>query len=150
MNSVERAALSFKEGFNCAQAVLSAFGPELGLNRDLALKVAGAFGGGMGRQGGTCGAVTGAFMAIGLRCGVARADEEAKEKTYRLVNEFTEAFKTRNRSTICRELLGLDIGTVQGRKIATEKKLFTTLCPKLVRDAAEIIEQMLRELRSSS
>jgi C_GCAxxG_C_C family probable redox protein len=150
MDSVERAALSFKEGFNCAQAVLSAYGPELGLNRELALKVAGAFGGGMGRQGETCGAVTGAFMAIGLKCGVAKADEEAKEKTYRLVKEFTEAFKARNGSTICRELLGLDIGTVEGRKKATEKKLFTTLCPKLVRDAAEIIGQMLREPSSSS
>lgn len=150
MDSVERATLSFREGFNCAQAVLLAYGPELGLNRELALKVAGAFGGGMGRQGGTCGAVTGAFMTIGLRCGVAKPDEESKERTYRLVRKFTEAFKARNRTIICRELLGLDISTVEGRKEAAEKKLFTTLCPKLVRDAAEIIGQMLQEPSSSS
>ena len=144
MDGVERATLSFREGFNCAQAVLSAYGSEFGLNHELALKVAAAFGGGMGRQGGTCGAVTGALMAIGLRSGMARVDEQAKEKTYHLVREFTEAFKTRNGSIICKELLGLDISTVDGRKKATEEKLFTTLCPKLVRDAAEIIGQMLR------
>ena len=142
MDNADRAASCFKEGFNCAQAVLSAYGPNFGLDRGLALKVAAAFGGGMGRLGGTCGAVTGALMAIGLRCGTVKVDEQAKEKTYRLVREFTEAFRSRNGSIVCRELLGLDISTPEGRKQAMEKKLFTTLCPKLVRDAAEIIGKM--------
>jgi C_GCAxxG_C_C family probable redox protein len=63
----ERATQCFSEGFNCSQAVLSAFGPEMGLDCETALRVAGMFGAGMGRMGNVCGAVTGAFMVIGLK-----------------------------------------------------------------------------------
>jgi C_GCAxxG_C_C family probable redox protein len=110
----------------------------------MALKVSGAFAGGMGRMGETCGAVTGAFMVIGLKYGNTRAkDRRRKEKAYNLVREFVDEFKSRNKSILCRELLDCDISTPEGAKIARERELFTTLCPKLVRDAAEIIEDML-------
>ena len=81
MNQVECALSCFQEGFSCAQAVLSAYGPQYGLDRELALKVAGAFGGGMGHMGQVCGAVTGAFMVIGLKYGKTCAeDNETREK----------------------------------------------------------------------
>lgn len=144
MNRVERAVSCFKEGFSCSQAMLSTYGPQLGLNHELALKVSGAFGGGMARMGETCGAVTGAFMVIGLKHGKTKfEDKQAKEKTYSLVREFVDRFKSRNGSIVCRELLGCDISTPEGRDLAKEKNLFTTLCPKFVQDAAEIIEQIL-------
>ncbi len=144
MNRVERAVSCFKEGFSCSQAMLSSYGPQLGLNHELALKVSGAFGGGMARMGETCGAVTGAFMVIGLKYGKTKfEDEQAKEKTYSLVKEFVDRFKSRNGSIVCRELLGCDISTPEGRDLAKEKNLFATLCPKFVQDAAEIIEQIL-------
>ena len=63
------AEATFREGFNCAQAVLSACGPRFGIGRELALRIAAGFGGGMGTMGRTCGAVTGAFMVIGLARG---------------------------------------------------------------------------------
>jgi len=66
-----------------------------------------------------------------------------EEETYRLVKEFVDRFKSRNGLIICRELLGCDISTPEGMKLAEEKKLVTTLCPKLVQDVAEIIEQIL-------
>ena len=62
---VDVASSRFSEGFNCSQSVLVAFAPELGLDADAALRVSAAFGGGMGRLGDTCGAVTGALMAAG-------------------------------------------------------------------------------------
>jgi len=43
------------------------YGGRSGLDRETALKVAGAFGAGMARTGGTCGSVTGALMVIGLK-----------------------------------------------------------------------------------
>lgn len=142
---VEYAVARFKEGFSCSQALLSAFGDRFGLDRELALKVAGAFGGGMGRMGETCGAVTGAFMVIGLTSAKTRAeDEPAKEKTYSLVKEFVDRFKSRNGSIVCRELLGYDMSTPRGFAIVKAKNLVTTVCPKLVQDAAEIIEQIVR------
>ena len=124
--------------------MLSSFGEQFGLARELALRVAGAFGGGMARMGETCGAVTGALMAIGLKYGMTQAkDEAAREKTYKLAQEFMTRFKARHNSLVCRELLGYDLSTSEGRKGAYEKGLFTTLCPQLVRDAVEILDQML-------
>jgi len=144
MDHSERAIVCFKEGFNCAQAVLSPFAPELGLERETALKIAGTFGGGMGRLGEVCGAVTGALMVLGLKYGCTDAqDPEGKEAAYRLVREFADRFRARHGALRCRDLLGCDIGTPEGRKLAHERGLFANLCPQLVRDAAEIVGQML-------
>src|SRR5690606_21185680 len=101
----------------CSQAVLTAFAPELGLDRDSALKVSGTFGAGMGRLGEVCGALTGAFMAIGLKYGRVRAnDEEMKEKAYACVMQVADEFRRRHGSLRCRELLGYDLGTPEGRQ----------------------------------
>jgi C_GCAxxG_C_C family probable redox protein len=144
MSQVECAVSCFQEGFSCAQAVFSTYGPQYGLDRELALKVAGAFGGGMGHMGHVCGAVTGAFMVIGLKYGKTRPeDNEIRDKAYSLVQEFTRRFESRNGSIICRELLGCDISTPVALEMAREKGLFETLCPRLVQNAAEIIEEIL-------
>lgn len=144
MSRVELASSCFSEGFVCSQALLSTYSEQFGLDREIALKVADGFGGGMGRMGGACGAVTGAFMVIGLKHGrIIVEDRKAHEKTNSLVNEFVRRFKSRNGSIVCGELLGYDISTPEGLNSAREKKLFTTVCPKYVRDAAEIVEQIL-------
>lgn len=140
----EKAVACFKEGFACSQAVLSAFADEFGLDRALALKVAAGFGGGMGRTAQTCGAVTGAYMVIGLKYGSTDAqNRDAKEKTYRQVREFNERFKSRHGCLLCRELLGCDISTPAGLDEAKQKNLLTTVCPKVVGDAVAILEKLL-------
>lgn len=142
----DRAVASFKEGFSCSQAVLASYAQDYGLTVEQALKVAGAFGGGMGRMGDTCGAVTGAFMVIGLKYGKTRADDEpAKEKAYRLVQEFAKRFRLRHGSIVCRDLLGCDLSTPEGRKTASEKHFIETRCPLLVQDAVVILEEILYE-----
>lgn len=144
MSGIEKAISSFKSGFNCSQAVFSSYSEKFGLSPEIALKISSAFGGGMGRMGETCGAVTGAFMAIGLKYGMTKiGDVESKEKTYQIVQEFAKEFKSRNGSLRCAELLGCDIGTSEGMNMAREKNLFTAICPKLVKDGAEIIEKIL-------
>jgi C_GCAxxG_C_C family probable redox protein len=144
MNNVDRAVACFREGFSCSQAILSTYGRELGMDKDMALGVSGSFGGGMASMAETCGAVTGAFMVIGLKYGKTKADdEEAKKKTYVLVREFVDRFKSRNGSIVCRELLGYDISIPEGMKAVKEKKLIATLCPQFVEDAAEILEDIL-------
>ena len=146
MDKIKQAVSCFNEGFSCSQAIFSTYGQKLGISRKTALKVSGAFGGGMARMAETCGAVTGAFMVIGLKYGKAKAnDEKAKDKTYSLVKEFVSRFKARNNSIVCKELLGCDINTAEGMKIFQDKKLITTLCPKFVQDAAEIIEEILSD-----
>ena len=116
------------------------------MDRELALKVAGAFGGGMARMGETCGAVTGALMVIGLKHGMTKSEDgEARDKTYDLVREFVARFKDRHGSIVCRELLGCDINKPEERQAAQEQGILDTLCSTFVRDAAKIIEHILRK-----
>jgi C_GCAxxG_C_C family probable redox protein len=145
MNSIaDKAEAIFLEGFNCAQSVLASCGEPLGLDRRTALCMGEAFGGGMGRMGLTCGAVTGAFMAIGLKYAkLSPDDRRSREKSVGLVRRFRRAFEARHGSIACRDLLGCDISTPEGYQQATDRRLFREVCPKLVRDAAEIIGQLL-------
>jgi len=100
----------------------------------------------MGRMGDTCGAVTGAFMVIGLTYGRIRADDElSKEKVYQLVQEFAKRFRSRHGSIVCRDLLGYDLSNPEGGKTITENHLTETRCPLFVQDAVEILEEMLHE-----
>lgn len=137
MNKVEEAVKTFKSGFNCSQSIISTYAPDLGLNRESALLISSGFGGGLGRTGEVCGAVTGAIMALGLKYGFTTFSNEAKEIVYSIVREYIARFKEENGSILCRELLGADINTPEGREKAH------TICPKLVRDSAEILEEML-------
>jgi len=83
-------------------------------------------------------------MVLGLKYGQNEAgDKEAKEKTYEIVKEFSNRFKDINGSIICKELLDFDLSKENARKIAKEKGLFTTICPKVIRDAVTILEDTL-------
>ena len=146
MNKVQCAVDCFKSGFNCTQAVLSTYAEHFGVDRNVALRLAAGFGGGMGCMAGVCGAVTGAFMVLGLRHGATlAADKESKERTYTLVREFAKRFEARHRSIVCRDLLGCDIATAEGLQAAKDGNLFKTVCPKMVEDAAVILEEMLED-----
>ncbi len=146
MKKADHAAAVFADGYNCAQAVFSTVAPGFGLDEETAARVATAFGGGMARMGGTCGVVTGAFMALGLARGSGRpADRETKENTYVVALEFVKRFMERHGSIACRDLLGCDIGTHEGHERAKEQGLFDTVCSKLVRDAVETLEEMLEK-----
>ncbi len=145
MCRADKAVATFKKGFNCTQAVLSTFGEEYGLGPLVALRVAAAFGGGMGRMGKTCGAVTGAFMVIGLKYGMTKPEDlQSNERAYGSVNEFVEKFKSLNKSIICRELLGYDISNRDTLIEVRNKGLFHLICPKYVRDAVEIVESLIQ------
>ncbi len=137
MSKVELARSSFSEDLDCAQALLSTYGPEFGLDSETAIKVTAVFSGGIGRMGETCGAVTGAFMVIGLQHGRTAADDtESKQKTVEVVREFTRQFLARNDTLVCRELLGCDISTDEGFLFAHENNRIDTLCPRYITDAA--------------
>ena len=143
-SKVEEAAAYFEQGFSCSQAVFTTYASPLGLKPEIALPIADAFGAGMGGMAETCGAVTGAFMVIGLKYGRVHAgDSAAKVKTRRLVKEFVRQFKNRHGSITCKTLLDVDISTDEGMKAANEKGLFKTHCPQFVRDAAEILENVM-------
>ena len=136
----------FGKGFNCSQAVLNSHCEELGLPVETARKIACAFGGGMSLSGGTCGAVTGALMLIGLKYGkYLETDNEAKDKTYKLRNRFIELFKKELGSVDCSKLLKHDLSKPDEYQKAREAGLFKTLCPQFVKKAVELTEKILAE-----
>src|SRR5512137_215585 len=99
VNRIEEVVKTHAEGFSCAQALLAVYGPELGMDRQTALKVAGGFGGGMGRMAGTCGAVTGAYMVIGLVHSMTKkGDLQQKDVSYAYIRTFAEKFRERNKT----------------------------------------------------
>ena len=143
MSDVENAVRLFQIGCACSQAILGTYGPRYGLDEGRSMRVAAGFAGGM-RLGETCGAVTGAFMVLGLahggdNCTIA----EGRQAAYGAVTTFAQQFRQRHGSLVCRELLGCDISTPEGAKVAQEKGLFRTTCDRLVRDAAELVGDML-------
>jgi len=146
MSSVEQAVARFNEGALCSQAVFSTYAEKMGLDRETATKIATPLGAGIARLGETCGAVSGAILAIGLKHGNMtdwRVEDKQKEEAYRAAREFVDGFRSRHGSILCRDLLGCDLNTPEGSREAAEKKLFLSLCPKLVRDAAEILEELI-------
>ena len=136
----------FKEGYNCSQSVLGAFCDELGLDLENAVKMASSFGGGMGRLREVCGAVSGLFLAVGLKYGyTSPADSERKSKQYELIQQLAEEFKEKNGSIICRELL--NVGEKKESHIPekrTESYYKKRPCVELVGDAAELFEKLLK------
>ena len=146
MSRQGKALKYFRNKFNCSQAVLTVFGSEYGISENDCLKIACAFGGGMGRQQHTCGAVTGAQMVLGLKYGKGLNDpEEKKEFTYSKTKEFFREFEKLHGSTVCRDLLnGLDMNDPEGHKKIIEQKLFDIKCERYVSDAISTVEKLVR------
>jgi C_GCAxxG_C_C family probable redox protein len=144
MNRSDKALKYFRNKFNCSQAVFTVFGTENGLSENHCLKIGCAFGAGMGRQQLTCGAVTGALMALGLKYGKAISNpEENKQQTYEITREFFKEFKAKHGTTSCRELLrGLDINDPDDHQQIVDQGLFETLCEKYVTDSVRIVEEL--------
>lgn len=136
----EKAERLFHEGYNCAQAVLVAFGDVTGLDERTAARIASPFGAGMGRLREVCGAFSGALMVLGMQQGPSQpGDREAKRHIYADVQQLAEEFRGQHGSIVCGELLGLRPlpGAPAGEKPRKPP------CPQLVRTAADMIAGML-------
>jgi C_GCAxxG_C_C family probable redox protein len=144
MSRIEKAISVFRGDFNCAQSILNAYCNKYGLDRNTALKLSSGFGGGMGRLQNTCGAVSGAFMVIGLRYGMGINDDtEARENTYQVIREFSNRFQEIYGSILCKELLDCDINTPEGKEYYDRNDFFEKKCLQFVKNAAEILEEIL-------
>ncbi|MCJ7498651.1 C-GCAxxG-C-C family protein [bacterium] len=130
--------------FNCAQSVLSEFAPRLGMDEKTAMKVACGLGSGMGRSGNICGAISGGMLVLGLKYGMTDPDSpEDKKLTYQKVCELLDKVIAKQKFTNCTDLMGVDIGTEEGRQEAKDKDLSNKVCSKIVGDVARILEELL-------
>lgn len=145
MNKSEKALALFANNFNCSQAVLTAFAPDFGLDEELALKIGTSFGGGA-RNAEICGAVSGGLLVLGLKYGhYVATDNEQKSRAYAIGVDYTNRFKEANGSIVCRDLLGYDLTIPEEAACIKEKCLFAEVCPKMIKSAVEILEQVLED-----
>ncbi len=104
----QRAGEVFESGYYCAESVLLAVAESRGIESELIPRIATGFCGGMSRTCGTCGAVSGGVMAIGLCLG-RTAPGESVAPAYSAVGKFSEKFKARFGSINCKDLTGCDL-----------------------------------------
>ena len=147
MSRRETAMDNFKNGYNCSQSIVLAFADLLPVDKLLLSKMASSFGGGMGRLREVCGAVSGIFMVLGLLYGYDGAETgQVKTDHYSRIQELAARFEKEHGSIVCRELLGLDVRHDDPAPEArTEKYYKKRPCVEIVGDAAEILEQYIKE-----
>jgi len=145
MITEEKALEGFDKGIDCSQAVLAEFAEELGLDKNIALKISSAFGGGMW-NGETCGCVVGALMALGLKYGqTENVDMNKKQKFLSVKSDFEKRFSQKYGSCICKKILGYDISKSDEMQKIIEENLFEKICCKTVVNACEILRDIFDE-----
>lgn len=132
MTKVEKAVSLHDKGYNCAQAVVCAFADDLGLDEQTAYKMSEAFGLGVGQME-ICGAVSGACMLAGMKnSGGLENIGKTKAETYKINRAIADEFKQMNQSVVCRELKGVQTGTV------------LRSCTGCIEDAVKIVEKYIK------
>jgi len=141
MTEAERNAREYlASGYNCAQSVLKAVLEEKGMFFDEAMSLSSGFGGGIAGEGRTCGAVTGAIMAIGALNGLHGEDVvQAKKRTYEISSMLIERLKEKFKTTQCYELIGVDMKDPEAKKAARDRGVFSDQCSEFVATAVGIV-----------
>ena len=147
MTRREMAMANFMKGYNCSQSVVLAFADMLPVKESDLLKMASSFGGGMGRLREVCGSVSGMFIVIGLLYGYDGPETgPVKAEHYKRVQELAHRFEEKHGSIVCRELLGLNVKREAPTPEARTKEYYKKRpCPEIIGDAAEILEEYIKE-----
>ena len=144
-NIKETAMNLFDNGCNCSQAVLLTFAEEFNLDKNAAIALSVPFGGGMSKQGKTCGCLSGALMVIGLCYGKNSTTVIANRGlAYNMGKAFIQKFKEKFGATECRELIKLDLNRKEDLEEAT-KNVFGNRCKNMVGETAALLAQFLEE-----
>jgi C_GCAxxG_C_C family probable redox protein len=138
----EKAATRFLEGYNCAQSVLLTMFEHWNGENELIPKIATAFGGGIGRCGSVCGALTGGVMALGIKYGTNEPSLEKRLKVYKLAQKFYKRFEKQHGSVLCRELIGYDLSVPEELEEARRARVFEEKCVNFVRKAVETLIEL--------
>lgn len=91
--------------YNCAQAIIHTYADIAGIDEQRAMNMANAFGSGMGNMEGTCGAIVGAGLVLGLV-------NKDKAKSMKQMRKIMSEFQKRNGATQCKLLKGVGTGVV--------------------------------------
>lgn len=136
-NVVEKSKSYFDSGFGCAESVLKAIAEHHNIHSEIIPRIATGFCGGMARTGGTCGAVTGAVLALNLLLGRNHAEGD-KEDNYEAVQKLIAGFRSRFGDISCPGLTGVDLGTEEGR-IEFDARNLHVKCREFVGEATRMV-----------
>ena len=124
MTPTDRAKLHFNSDYNCAESILLALSQRIynqgRIVQHIIPRIATGFGGGMARNGDTCGALVGGIMAIGLAFGRDNS-KQSRDTCYLATNQLYRDFVKEFRSCKCRELTGVNLNTARGMRTYSEK-----------------------------
>jgi len=135
LNVRQMAGQYFKEGNNCAEAILRAMCDTLEIKlSDEALKMASGFGGGMGHAGCVCGALAASVMVLGILQGRTNK-EQSRVPVYSAAEEFHRKFNEKFGGTCCRVL----------NPYQFETKEHLRNCLKLTGNTAELLNEYIEE-----
>ena len=141
---VHKSVELFKNGYNCSQAVVSAFADIYGFTNSQAMMISSGFGAGIAKTRQMCGAVSGTVML----CGMERGNDEPGNKErpaecFTMVKEILNEFKAENGSTTCADLLGLN-GKI--KKPGTDETYEVRPCAQKVECAARLFAEHLEKI----
>ncbi|MFH0872061.1 MAG: C-GCAxxG-C-C family protein [bacterium] len=147
----ERTQQIYDSGYNCAESVLKSCQELYGLpGAEVVPKVATGFGGGIGRKGSVCGALTGGILALGLAMGrMDPKDTAARDQIYVLARELYERFEREFGTVLCFNLTQCDLSTPEGQKKFKEANLHKNLCSKFVQGMVKWVGEALEEHRKA-
>lgn len=133
---IEETIVRHNKGYNCAQAVACTYCDLVGIDEETMFRMTEGLGLGMGGMQGTCGAVTGACILAGVKNSTGNLEKpDSKASTYKLSREIVHQFEEKNKSSICKELKGVETGVM------------LRSCQDCIKDAAELVEEILFEKR---
>ena len=116
----------FKKGYNCAQAIVIAYGKEYGIDENLSANITSGFGSGLAGQGEVCGAIIGATIILGLKYG---------NNSNVHVRNLCKKFKEGHKGLTCRTLLTEDFPVVY--------KTHSNRCLSLISEICDLLDQEL-------
>jgi len=139
----QKAIAYFEEGFNCSESMLKAY---LDIyEKDPALGAAASgFGGGIGGKGITCGAISGAVIAIGLHYNRQNsADKELYSKVRENARDLVEQFAKLHDSSYCKDLQPYDLTTMKGREKLHSDPEVKAKCKSYLTSGAALLVKMI-------
>lgn len=135
----KKAVKHFLDGYNCAQSVLLTMFEHWKGKNTLIPKIATGFGGGIGRCGSVCGALTGGVMAIGAKYGTNEPSAKKRLQCYKLSQELFKRFELRHGTVFCKELIHYDLSNPEELERAHKAKAFEEECTNFIRTSIEIL-----------
>ena len=135
----DQAIAHFKNGYNCAQSVLLVLYLHMETNSENALipKIAAGFGGGIGRCGSVCGALTGSIMAVGIKNAPNEPGIEKRAQTYAHAKALYRQFEKEQGTVFCRDLIKYDLSNTEQAAKFRQEKVQEKVCYKLIKAAVE-------------